>query len=315
MRYTSCISPRDNDGLICGAKISLPEATPLHVFSNYSPPVRTGPPAPYGDTIERVLASYCNKYPNHILGGYFNCVLDFELDQHSLVDLHDWHWLTEEVEYLPFRLVDSYRSEHPFLRQYTRYASDRWDGEARLDYIFASPRLMSHFPVLDASVLTDYTISDHHPVAAVFQCPSPLLLSQPPLPPCIFWKLSNDEKQQFTKSVQRSPDWWQDLQDVPASAQLDDIITATDSLLMQAGLAFHKITRSKPQRKDQEGYVKLRKLLHSPLPSSSQAFPEHIAEVQSVVNTLGSSDETKAKRKLHSSLVRGVQMKSTHFVP
>ena len=30
-----------------------------------------------------------------------------------------------------------------------------------------------------------------------------------------------------------------------------------------------------------------------------------------MVNTLLSSDETKAKRKLHSSLVRGVQMKST----
>ena len=48
-----------------------------------------------------------------------------------------------------------------------------------------------------------------------------------------------------------------------------------------------------------------------PPPPSSQGFPEHIAEVPSVVNTLRSSDETKAKRKLRSSLVRGVQMKST----
>ena len=54
-RYTSCISPRDSDGLICGAKMSLPEANPLHVFSVYSPPVRTGATAPYRDTIERVL--------------------------------------------------------------------------------------------------------------------------------------------------------------------------------------------------------------------------------------------------------------------
>ena len=80
---------------------------------------------------------------------------------------------------------------------------------------------------------------------------------------------------------------------------------------MQVGSAFHKITRPKPQRKDQEGYVKLRKLLRSAPPPLPQAFPEHIAKVQSVVNTLRSSDETKAKRKLHSSLVRGVQMKST----
>ena len=46
-RYTSCVPPRDSDGLICGAKIPLPEATRLHVFSVYSPPVRTGAPAPY----------------------------------------------------------------------------------------------------------------------------------------------------------------------------------------------------------------------------------------------------------------------------
>ena len=80
---------------------------------------------------------------------------------------------------------------------------------------------------------------------------------------------------------------------------------------MQVRSAYHKITRPKPQRKDQEGYGKLRKLLRSPPPPSPPAFSEHIAEVQSVVNTLLSSDETKAKRKLHSSLVRGVQMKST----
>ena len=274
----------------------------------YSPPVRTGAPAPYRDTIERVLASYLSDHPNHILGGDFNCVLDPGLDQHSLVDLHEWHWLTGEVKYLPSRLVDTFRSEHPSLSQYTRYASDRWDSEARLDYIFASPRLVLHFPLLDASVLTDYTISDHHPMVAVFQCPSPILLSQPPLPPCIFRKLSSDEKQQFSKSVQLISDWCRDLQDAPARAPLEEIIAATDSLLMQVGSAYHKITRPKPQRKDQEGYGKLRKLLRSPPPPSSPAFPEHIAEVQSVVNTLRSSDETKAKRKLHNSLVRGVQM-------
>ena len=267
--------------------------------------MRTGAPAPYRDTIERVLASLFNDHPNHILGCDFNCVLDPELDQHSLVDLHEWHWLRGEVEHLPSRLVDTFRSEHPSLRQYTRYASDRWDSEARLDYIFASHRLVSHFPLLDASVLTDYTISDHHPVVAVFQCPSLILLSQPPLPPCIFRKLSSDEKQQFSKRLQLISDWCRDLQDAPAGAPLEEIIAATDSLLMQVGSAYHKITRSKLQRKDQEGYGKLRKLLRSAPPPSSPAFPNHIAEVQSVVNTLRSLDETKAKRKLHSSLVRG----------
>ena len=156
-----------------------------------------------------------------------------------------------------------------------------------------------------------YTISDHHPVVAVFQCPSLILLSQPPLPPCIFRKLSSDEKQQFSNSIRLISDWCRDLQDAPARAPLEEVIAATDSLYMQVGSAYHKITRPKPQRKDQEGYGKLRKLLRPPPPPSSSAFPEHLAEVQSVVNTLRSSDETKAKRKVHSSLVRGVQMKTT----
>ena len=108
-RYSSCISPRDSDGLICGATISLLEATPLHVFSVHSPPGRTGAPAPYRDTIEQVLPSYCSEHPVHILGGEFNCVLDPELDQPRLVHLHERHWLTKGVEYLASRLVDTYR--------------------------------------------------------------------------------------------------------------------------------------------------------------------------------------------------------------
>ena len=177
------------------------------------------------------------------------------------------------MEYLPARLVDTFRSEHSSLRQYTRYASDRWDSKARLDYIFASPRLVSHFPLLDASVLTDYTISDHHPVVAVFQCPSPILLSQAQLPPCIFRKLSRDEKQQFSNSIRLISDWCRDLQDAPARAPLEEVIAATDSLLMQVGSAYHKLTRPKPQRKDQEGYGKLRKLLRSPRLLLPQHFP------------------------------------------
>ena len=173
------------------------------------------------------------------------------------------------MEYIPSRLVDTFRSEHPSLRQYTRYSSDRWDSEARLDYIFASPRLVSHFPLLDVSVLTDYTISDHHPVAAVFQCPSPILLSQRRLPSCIFQKLSSDEKQQFSNSVRLISDWSRDLQEAPARVPSEKVIAATDSLLMQVGSAYHKITRRKPQRKDQEGDGKLRKFLCSPPPPSS----------------------------------------------
>ena len=71
---------------------------------------------------------------------------------------------------------------------------------------------------------------------------------------------AGDEKQQFSNSIRLISDWCRDLQDAPARAPLEEIIAATDSLLMQAGSAYHKITRPKPQRKDQESYGKLRKL-------------------------------------------------------
>ena len=309
-KYTSCVPPRDSHGLICGTKISLPEATTLHVFSVYSPPVRTGAPAPYRDTIQRVLASYFNDHPNHILGGDFNCVLDPELDQHSLVDLHEWHWLTGEVESLPSRLVDTFRSEHPSLRQYTRYASDRWDSEARLDYIFASLRVVSHFPLLDMSVLTDYTISDHHPVVAVFQCPSPILLSQPPLPPCIFGSFlvtkSNNSPKAYSSCLTGTGTSRTPLPEPHWKRSSPPLILS----LCRLGLRTTKSHVRNRSARTKRATASSGKKLRSPPPPPSPAFPEHIAEVQSVVNTLRSSDETKAKGKLHSSLVRGVQMKS-----
>ena len=94
-----------------------------------------------------------------------------------------------------------------------------------------------------------------------------------PTPPLHFRKLSGDEKQKFSKSVQLISDWCRDLQDAPARAPFKEIIAASDSLLMQVGSAYHKITRPKLQRKDQEGYGKLRKLLRLPPPPSSPAFP------------------------------------------
>ena len=63
-----------------------------------------------------------------------------------------------------------------------------------LNYIFAPPTKLAKFPVLDASILTDYTYSDHHPVSAIFRCPAPIPLAKPPPTPFVYRKLNEEEK-------------------------------------------------------------------------------------------------------------------------
>ena len=87
-KNATSISDQDHEGLISGAVLTLPEAPALGVLSVYSPPVPTGASAPSRDVMERNLAYLFNKYPRHIVGGDFNCVIDPALDQHGLSDPH-----------------------------------------------------------------------------------------------------------------------------------------------------------------------------------------------------------------------------------
>ena len=163
-KYASSIPDHNHESLIYGAVLTLPEAPALGVLPVYSPQVPTGAPAPFRDIIAQLL----KKYTRHIVGGDFNCVLDAALDQHRLFDPHWWPWLPGEVSYVPARLADTFRSEHPSSQEYTRYNCTRWNSESRLDYIFAFPTTVAKLPFLDASILAAYTYSNHHLVSATF---------------------------------------------------------------------------------------------------------------------------------------------------
>ena len=68
----------------------------------------------------------------------------------------------------------------------------------RPDYIFTSPTTVATFPFLDASILTDYTYSNHQVVSATFQCPASILLSKPPPTRFVYRNLNEEEKYTYT---------------------------------------------------------------------------------------------------------------------
>ena len=269
----------------------------------------TGAPAPFGDIIERHLAYLFDKYPRHIVRGDFNCVIDPDLHQHGLSDPHRWPWLSGEVTYVPARLVDTFRSHHPPAQEYTRYKCARWSSESRLDYIFASPSTVAQFPVLDASILTDYTYSNHHPVSATFQCPVPILLAKPPPTPFVYRKINEEENSTYTSQLLHLATWCHNAKDLVDTADADQLIPAVDSLLSQMATAFHKITSPRPKGKHVENTTRLRSLVRDTPPPSSPSFSAHVAKIQDTVEPLRAPEDSNAIRKLHRNLVRGCKMK------
>ena len=147
------------------------------------------------------LPTFSINTPATTVRGDFNCVIDPALDQHGVSDPHRWPWLSGEFTYVPARLVDTFRYHHPSAQEYTRYQCARWNSESRLDYIFASTTTVAKFPVLDASILSDYPYSNHHPVSATFKCPAPLLLAKPPPTPFVYRNLNEEEGSTYTSRL------------------------------------------------------------------------------------------------------------------
>ena len=105
------------------------------------------------------------------------------------------------------------------------------NSESGLDYIFAPPTTVAKFPVLDASILTDYTYSHHHLVSATFQCPAPILLAKPPPTPLVSRKLNEEEKFTYTSRLLHLATWCHNAKDLVDTADADQLIAAVDSLL------------------------------------------------------------------------------------
>ena len=71
---TPCDEP-DKDGLITAALLTLPRSPPLLVTSVYAPAGEV-----WRRKVETSLRPLLKKFPNFLLGGDFNCVLNPALD-------------------------------------------------------------------------------------------------------------------------------------------------------------------------------------------------------------------------------------------
>ena len=153
------------EGWLCAATLTLPPYSPVLFVSVYAPSDKRA-------ELEELLVPLLQKHDHYIIGGDFNAVPCTLLDL-ILTDDHPWHWLRQSVTSTPPRLIDTYRLVNPLTSECTRYRTQSRLSQKRIDLILASPANLPHVSLLDASIDTQNRTTDHHPVDAIFDVPSP----------------------------------------------------------------------------------------------------------------------------------------------
>ena len=165
---TPCGNP-DKDGLVTAALLTLSGAQPLLVASIYAPAGRT-----WRHEVETAIRPLLQKYPNFLLGGDFNRLVNPALDGRGLQNDNHWPWIRHSATATPPLLGDTFRLANPTAQEYTRYPFGLRTSSSRIDYIFMSPESLAKFPLLNATIHTNDRATDHHP--------TPCTLSVPPTP-------------------------------------------------------------------------------------------------------------------------------------
>ena len=120
--FSSPLPPPDQCGLLVACLVSLPLSDPFVLVSAYCPP----PPMTrdYRGHLETAVENLIAQWPNVLLGGDFNSVLEPLLDMEGATSPNTWPWLVRMVKghgQTEPRLVDHFRSLNPNTLAYTRY--------------------------------------------------------------------------------------------------------------------------------------------------------------------------------------------------
>ena len=122
-----------------------------------------------------------SQWPNVLLGGDLNSVLEPLLDMEGATTPNTWPWLMGMVKgqgQIEPRLIDHFRSLNPTTLAYTRYRTSNWPSSKRIDLFLGTLSFSSTFPPCSSDVMDSDKSSDHHPLRLTFSTPY-----APPLPP------------------------------------------------------------------------------------------------------------------------------------
>ena len=122
-----------------------------------------------------------SQWPNALLGGDLNSVLEPLLDMEGAANPNTWPWLVGMVKghgQTEPRLIDHFRSLNPNTLAYTRHRTSNWPSSKRIDLFLGTLSFTSDFPPFSCDGSFSDKSSDHQPIRLTFSAPS-----APPLPP------------------------------------------------------------------------------------------------------------------------------------
>ena len=212
--YAERYALRNPEGWLCAATLTLPSLPPILSVSVYDPPDKC--PA-----IEALLSSILRSHPHFFLGGNFNAVSCPHLEL-SLTDDLPRHWLRQATTSSPPSLGDTLCIVNPTSLAFTRYKTSHSRSQKRIDLLLASPTLLTHAPLPDCFIDRDNTSTDHHPVSAILDLPSPAL---PPRPvQTVFRRLNENEKDDLEARIQPWTSWAAQNKQALRSLPLDSLV-------------------------------------------------------------------------------------------
>ena len=170
--FSSPLPPPDQHGLLVACVVSLPLSPPFVLLSAYCPP----PPmrVNFREVLEGSVETLMGKWPNILLGGDFNSVLEPLLDMEGATNPNTWPWLVRMVKghgQTGPQLTDHFRALNPTTLAYTRYRTPQWTSSKRIDLFLGTLGFGSTFPPCSSDVVVSDKSSDHHPLRMTFSTP------------------------------------------------------------------------------------------------------------------------------------------------
>ena len=308
--FATPLNHLDDEGLLSAVKIKLPNAPEFVAVSVYAP-CTEDKKLVCRDIIARKVCELHLKYPNLIMGGDFNAVLQHPLDTEDMVSHNSWEWLHNQVIPPSRKFVDTYRLLHGNKREFTRFSTPSMPSASRIDLVLVSKPFKSNFHVTSTNIQSYDKSADHHPVDFSFNTPFvPNLPPQAP-PKKQIRRLTDPERAKFLAKIIDITAWCTNAN--PKFPQFSEytITSNTESICTSLSTAYHQVVRPGGGNKQGKKERDTQTLLSSLPQATDPSFDDKMREVDEALASQAKASRERARTKMHANLVKGIKLKRT----
>ena len=300
---TPCDNP-DKEGLITAPLLTLPGSPPLLVASVYVPPGEV-----WRRKVETSLRPLLKQFPNFLLGGDFNCLINPAFDSQGLLNDNHSPWIRHSATATPPLLGDTFCLANPTAREYTRYPQGQRTSSSRLDYIVISPTSLGKISLLEASIHSQNRATDHHPSSCSLSVP-PTPFHPSTITKRVFRKLNKPEISTFNDALQDMSEWCQSFIPLIKNTPLATVQKYTSMVIEELSAHYHNTTapRIKP---DSRAIKSIRQALNDVPPPTHPQFSTRIAQLNDAIHQRDDTYNKSKRSKIHRCLIQETNIKKT----